>query len=465
MVVLPDDVLLLFSSNTDIDTFLTLRLLNHKISALINAHIHGLTQAVARATFPGQTRILLPQHTPRDLNGKNCLRWLKGLRLRQLAAIMLEGDDQHPIAAEDPLGDHLRAVATDGWKVIARFASIAHEVSLLPPGEVPVREPAQTHGHSGGSQQSAEADRYRELEICARRLEYVAGLSCEAFFGYRLVRRWLFQILEKEPSKKDYGDQPRTENNRGRSYEERKMMKQELLSGIETFRQQDEPNSDVWVFSYLAKNGPGVVWDVFGAYATGDRSTLKTDIESTWALSSRTKRESQLHGVNVMDYQIQDIRRQQRRIRQQRVKQRKSQTTLLQGVCTAEQIFHQREDLTAQGQRPPSFVFRRIPIKHILSEGPGISTSSSKSEAHERTLLAEPSTEPTHYCPQEEQRVCKPEPSFYQHLNSDELLPLVLKQYARLYADWKEAWRKERNGIDKSVLGMQEMALQYLDVE
>lgn len=61
---LHDDVLLVVISSTDIDTFLSMRLLSRKVHGLIDTHIHGLTEAVARTTCPAQIRILSQANTP-----------------------------------------------------------------------------------------------------------------------------------------------------------------------------------------------------------------------------------------------------------------------------------------------------------------------------------------------------------------------------------------------------------------
>ena len=87
------------------------------------------------------------------------------------------------------------------------------------------------------------------------------------------------------------------------------------------------------------------------------------------------------------------------------------------------------------------------------------SALSSKLGVQGRPVQTVSSIAPTHSCPRDEQRVSQLEPYLYEHLSGDGLRPLVLRQYARLYAEWKEAWRKERSRIDKSVSAMQETAL------
>ncbi|TKA78433.1 hypothetical protein B0A55_03064 [Friedmanniomyces simplex] len=87
MPPLPDDVIF---AHIDIGTFLKLRLLNRHLHNLINYHAHGLTESVARSTFPGQTRILMHLPHKEAADHSECLRWLKDLRCQQLAAILLE---------------------------------------------------------------------------------------------------------------------------------------------------------------------------------------------------------------------------------------------------------------------------------------------------------------------------------------------------------------------------------------
>jgi hypothetical protein len=74
---LPDDVLLHIISRTAIDTFLRFRQLSGHVHSLINTHVQGLTQAVAEATCPKQTRILSLHPRPDSGDVKANLSWFR----------------------------------------------------------------------------------------------------------------------------------------------------------------------------------------------------------------------------------------------------------------------------------------------------------------------------------------------------------------------------------------------------
>ena len=86
MAALDNNTLLCVLENCDIDTFLTCRRLSSPVLEFINSNIVSLTQRVARSTFPQHLEIYSSdtRATVRDIS------WLKCLRLRYLAAVLVE---------------------------------------------------------------------------------------------------------------------------------------------------------------------------------------------------------------------------------------------------------------------------------------------------------------------------------------------------------------------------------------
>ena len=108
---LPDDVFLAVVSATDIDTFLAMRLLDHRTQLLINDYAISISETVARNTFPLQNHIF--EELPAPTTAGESICWLRELRYLQLASIVLEWT-QFPVAAEDPSGDGYRAQLARG---------------------------------------------------------------------------------------------------------------------------------------------------------------------------------------------------------------------------------------------------------------------------------------------------------------------------------------------------------------
>src|ERR1051326_3146583 len=104
--VASNEVLLIIFSFLDIDTFLSVRLLSRDVNALLSSNSFFLHRSVAASTFPKASKTFL-QAQEYDL------RWLKRLRYKQIAAIILECcsvntprrlfEDTNWILAQDPL--------------------------------------------------------------------------------------------------------------------------------------------------------------------------------------------------------------------------------------------------------------------------------------------------------------------------------------------------------------------------
>ena len=131
MPQLPNDVLLAIVSATDIDTFLTIRLLDRETDALVNTYTGSTSEAVARSTFPRQTRIFAQIPMPMPATAVTSLRWLRELQYLQLAFVVLEWNATHPVSAEDPLGDEYKDCLARGWKVLERLGAIERKEPVL----------------------------------------------------------------------------------------------------------------------------------------------------------------------------------------------------------------------------------------------------------------------------------------------------------------------------------------------
>ncbi|KAK5738844.1 hypothetical protein LTR17_005779 [Elasticomyces elasticus] len=192
---LPDDVFLAVVSCTDIDTFFTIRQLSRGTQALIDTHLIGVSKAVARATFPHQKRIFLQVPAPESAD--RCLHWLRELRYAQVAAIVLEHaidyeallDDQ-PVAAEDPLGDGLRALLTRGCKISHSLSTIVRRDPDLP---------SETCVSSEDDAATFERQRTLRVATCEKQLNFTDGLAYEDFRGYALLVRLLRKALLCHP--------------------------------------------------------------------------------------------------------------------------------------------------------------------------------------------------------------------------------------------------------------------------
>ncbi|KAK4630250.1 uncharacterized protein CLAFUR5_08041 [Fulvia fulva] len=128
---LPNDVVLIIISHLDVDTFLDFRLTCHNYHVLISAHINELSGAVARNTFPGQTRIF----TEVSNTGLTHIQWLKSLRYHQLGSILVEQTAPYsyrafPIAANDPAGGYDRDRLAQAWKTFTSLASMEVDSSV-----------------------------------------------------------------------------------------------------------------------------------------------------------------------------------------------------------------------------------------------------------------------------------------------------------------------------------------------
>lgn len=154
MAMLDDDTLLGIFAHCDIDTFFTLRTLSRAVHALICKNLATLCKEVARSTFSGQTEIYAPDRE----DVAHDVAWLRVLRFRQLAAILVECTNQHNhqndlLNAEDPRGRTDRAEMTRASQMLARLHDSAWKAVDLEdnrfPADTQFTLPVGTDGASG----------------------------------------------------------------------------------------------------------------------------------------------------------------------------------------------------------------------------------------------------------------------------------------------------------------------------
>lgn len=139
MVNLNDDVLLCVFGLCDIDTFLSLRLLSKSILRLIERNLDALSQKVAHATFPRQQEIFSSSKPPSTYD----VAWLKYLRFRQLAAILVECTNQNNngnnlLNAENPKGATPRMHIFVAFRILSSLHRAAADVSMMSEHELPM---------------------------------------------------------------------------------------------------------------------------------------------------------------------------------------------------------------------------------------------------------------------------------------------------------------------------------------
>lgn len=152
---LPDDVLILIISNTDIDAVLSLRLTCANLCSVINAYIKSIAPAVARRTFPECDVLLMPPESGYSF------KWMRDLMPAQLSSIALDKDKlrRHPyinsgfpygIPSESDCEEavHWREKIATGWRMLGSFYLISKHVHEQ--NEHGQRRPSTLRKMSGG---------------------------------------------------------------------------------------------------------------------------------------------------------------------------------------------------------------------------------------------------------------------------------------------------------------------------
>ncbi|KAK4896699.1 hypothetical protein LTR27_005293 [Elasticomyces elasticus] len=349
MPPLPDDVLLVIIGHTDIDTFLEVRRLDHHVYGLVQSHIHGLTESVARSTFPGQTRIFENVPDNETASSADCLYWLKDLRYQQLAAILVEFRKSWGCAADDPRGDSLRQGLAKAWRILADCSKIAKDVAAIE--EVLIRPrpmPAPVDEWSDVS--TATQTPLRELELCRRYLMYFETLDFEQFRGYAILMLELvwsvfnFVVWRSEMHKPGQ------------------------------MHQSDDKRSERWVSSYMLKLGPEPFWRSWWVSKSGsgnDKQLAKTAVEAAWAERDEATRGTESQIINVIRFQIDLITRETRKELRtsSHLEARGSEfiDDILSGV-SPQDLRRPRGEVLDDGRVLPPRLFNDVPLKQVLND-------------------------------------------------------------------------------------------------
>ncbi|CAK4034097.1 Hypothetical predicted protein [Lecanosticta acicola] len=275
----PNDVWLIVRGHLDIDTFLAFRLTCRKYYELINSHMTGLTEAVAASTFPHQTRIL--QHDcSRGLSSPAMsLSWLKGRRLQQLTAIVLESNRERAIMAEDPLGDEARAQRVAGWKILLRLHSIEREVQGLTTDEILSIHLPQEDADPEEVDISVRISRIKEVEICRRRCYFIKTLSFDDMWAYHALKDFIQVEVLGYPWHEPWKTEPGTLD-------------------LESFP---------WVWQQVLHDGPDIFWKVWwsrGSTGADDTLPIKHKYEKSWRDRDPSSTPSARDAARVMDRTI-----------------------------------------------------------------------------------------------------------------------------------------------------------------
>ncbi|KAL5119428.1 hypothetical protein ACEQ8H_002697 [Pleosporales sp. CAS-2024a] len=190
MLDLPEDVLILISSQCRTDELFTLRLTCVKTCTLVDKYIATIAPSVARSTFPQSDHLLARYGATRYT-----LQSLKALIPEHLAAVLV---DRHRIAdewlqwhygipAEDAFGDELRDRVASGWRVLWNLSKISRveydmhaKGTRMSPGDFANKMFRPNHF-------KLEALKHIEDTILHNRMGYVARLEPKQAQDYKLM--------------------------------------------------------------------------------------------------------------------------------------------------------------------------------------------------------------------------------------------------------------------------------------
>ncbi|KAK5732708.1 hypothetical protein LTR17_010263 [Elasticomyces elasticus] len=336
MPPLPDDVLLIIFGHTDIDTFL-------------DSHIHGLTESVARSTFPGQTKILENVPDNETASPADCLYWLKDLRYQQLAAILVEFRTGWGCAADDPRGDSLRRALAKAWRILADCSKIAKDVAAIEEGLLRARPtPAPTDEWSDVS--IATHTPLRQLELCRRYLTYFETLDFEQFRGYGILMIELvwgvFNFVVRRTA---------------------------LFQPVK-MHQSDDRRSERWVSSYMLKLGPEPFWRSWWVSKSGsvdDKQFAKAAVEAAWAERDEVTRETESQIIKVISFQIDLITKETRKELRASSHSEGNNSKFIDRIvsgATSQDLVGQKGAALDDGKVLPPRLFNEISLKQVLND-------------------------------------------------------------------------------------------------
>jgi hypothetical protein len=261
LIDLPDDVIILISSQCRIDELLALRLTCAKLRNIIDEYITTIGPSVARSTFP-HCEHLLGRHA--NATTPFTFRSLKALIPEQLASILV---DRHRIAdewmqsrygipAEDAFGDELRDRVASGWRVLNDLSNISratYGVNVRGTRKTPVQLANKIFRPAFSK---LEMLMQSEEAILQKRLDYLAQLEPKQAQDYKVM----FVLLSSAFST--------SISNLG---EEHKPWPFDFGEGIDGQRELRKGNS--WLSWYILAEGPDLFWQQWWSLPEGDATT------------------------------------------------------------------------------------------------------------------------------------------------------------------------------------------------
>jgi hypothetical protein len=261
LIDLPDDVIILISSQCRIDELLTLRLTCAKLRNIIDEYITTIGPSVARSTFP-HCEHLLGRHA--NATTPFTFRSLKALIPEQLASILV---DRHRIAdewmqsrygipAEDAFGDELRDRVASGWRVLNDLSNISratYGMNVRDTRKTPVQLANKIFRPAFSK---LEMLMQSEEAILQKRLVYLAQLEPKQAQDYKVM----FVLLSSAFST--------SISNLG---EEHKPWPFDFGEGIDGQRELRKGNS--WLSWYILAEGPDLFWQQWWSLPEGDATT------------------------------------------------------------------------------------------------------------------------------------------------------------------------------------------------
>lgn len=258
---LPDDILIVTSSQCRIDELFVLRLTCKKLRNLIDEYITTIAPSVARSTFPLCNHLLT-----RGANAASPLvfQLLKALIPEQLASILV---DRHRVAdewlqsrygvpAEDAFGDALRSRVASGWQILRHLSNISRQGygkhargSRNSPAELANKVFRPKHFN-------LEALKHVEDTILEIRLEYISQLQPKQAQDYKLMFTLLSSAFSTSIS------------NIG---EEHAPWPFDFGGGIDG--QRELRKGKTWLSWYVLAEGPDLFWQQWWSLPHSDTST------------------------------------------------------------------------------------------------------------------------------------------------------------------------------------------------
>lgn len=261
---LPNDILVVLVGRMDIDTFLSFRLSCRRFYDVTDSNIHGITRDVACSTFPGQERIFLVSRPPcKPAPAADMIRWLKDLRIRQLASLSAGRGFSELVEYDEERKFHYK-----GWQVY-------HDLAKINPSIVPLRIPNES---SEGESSEESCLELQELEICRRRCHYLRSLWPHHVHGFLClscaIQEGEFDALLAQASLKS--------------------------DGIRSTASPKTPNTTL---ATAIRFGPKLFWKCWssvGNEAAADNQRLKHDLERKWNHGRSPPEQAVFDGISVL---------------------------------------------------------------------------------------------------------------------------------------------------------------------